>query len=215
MRARNPYTQYRPPPRRCSIDERQRSALDQPCALFYGWQRGWDLPDLATRLDDAVSISTEPLVGLLARLADLEESEVERRLKEHNQVFLVRVAGEPAAYGWSAAGPAHIGGLSLAFDVAGRRALPLDFVTLPAFQARSCTPPPLQAILRRQSAEAEWFWIGHGQRNAASRRGYRRQASQPGLPGLVAGEKRRADIYSAAAEANPDGPPMVAERLSA
>jgi GNAT superfamily N-acetyltransferase len=118
-----------------------------------------------------VSISTEPLVGLLARLADLEDSEIERRLNEGNQIFLLRVDGEPAAYGWSATGPAHIGGLSLAFEVPPGERYLWDFMTLPAFRGLGLYPLLLQAILRRQSAEAEWFWIAHGRRNAASRQG--------------------------------------------
>ena len=104
-------------------------------------------------------------------MENLEDSEIERRLNEGNQVFLLRVGGEPAAYGWSASGPAHMGGISLAFEVPPGERYLWDFKTLPAFRGMGLYPLLLQTIMRRQSAEAEWFWIGHAQRNEASRQG--------------------------------------------
>ena len=94
-----------------------------------------------------------------------------RRLEEGHHVFLLRVDGEPAAYGWSATGPAHIGGLALSLEVPPGQRYLWDFVTLPAFRGRGLYPHLLQEIVRRQSAEAEWFWIGHEPHNDASRRG--------------------------------------------
>lgn len=113
----------------------------------------------------------EPAVELMARLAELDEAEVARRLAEGHSAFLLRVRGEPAAYGWSATGRAHIGGLALHLRVPPGERYLWDFVTLPAFRGRGLYPLLLQEILRRQRQEAEWFWIGHDPDNEASRRG--------------------------------------------
>ena len=116
-------------------------------------------------------MDTEPAVDLMARLADLDEAEVTRRLEEGHHVFLLRVDGEPAAYGWSATGPAHIGGLALHLRVPPGERYLWDFVTLSAFRGRGLYPLLLQEIVRRQRQEAQWFWIGHDPDNEASRRG--------------------------------------------
>ena len=85
--------------------ERHGTELDQSGGSFYGWRRGWPLPDLVTRPGGEVSIETAPPVELLARMAALPDSEVARRLNEGHHIFLLRVDGQPAAYGWSATGP--------------------------------------------------------------------------------------------------------------
>ena len=152
-------------------EERHGTELDQSGGSFYGWRRGWPLPDLVTRPGGEVSIETTPAVELLAHLAALPESEVARRLNEGHHIFLLRVDGEPAAYGWSATGPADIGGLALSFVVPRGERYLWDFVTLPAYRGRGLYPLLLQEILRRQMGRAEWFWIGHEPHNQASRRG--------------------------------------------
>lgn len=118
-----------------------------------------------------MEVDTSRPIQLMARLAELDETEVVRRLDEGHHVFILRIDGEPAAYGWSATGPAHIGGLALALTVPHGERYLWDFVTLPAFRGRGLYPLLLQEMLRRQSAEAEWFWIGHEPQNDASRRG--------------------------------------------
>jgi hypothetical protein len=152
-------------------EEQHGTELDQSGGSFYGWRRGWPLPCLVTRPGGEVSIETTPPVELLARLAALPESEVARRLNDGHHIFLLRVDGQPAAYGWSATGPADIGGLALSFMVPRGERYLWDFVTLPAYRGRGLYPLLLQEILRRQVGEAEWFWIGHEPHNQASRRG--------------------------------------------
>lgn len=107
----------------------------------------------------------------MARLAELSASEVARRLNGGHHVFLLTVAGAPAAYGWSATGPAEIGGLPWNFTVPSGQRYLWDFVTLPAYRGRALYPCLLQEILRRQMGQAEWFWIGHEPGNLASRHG--------------------------------------------
>ena len=118
-----------------------------------------------------MEVATSAPVDLIARLAELPNSEVLRRLNEGHLLFLLRVDGDPAAYGWSATEAAHIGGLALEFDVPPGERYLWDFVTLPAYRGQGLYPLLLQEILRRQLGEAEWFWIGHEPHNEASRRG--------------------------------------------
>lgn len=148
-----------------------------------------------------MEIDAAPPSRLIAWVAALSEAEVQRRRREDNDVFLLRVNGEPAAYGWSARGPAEIGGLDLRFTVPSGERYLWDFATLPTYRGRGLYPLLLQAILRRQMAEAEWFWIGHEPHNEASRRGILKAGFR--LAGHV---QRRPDgqlVLSRAAEAEP------------
>jgi GNAT superfamily N-acetyltransferase len=115
-----------------------------------------------------VTVGTTPPTG---PLAELPQPEVRRRVAEGHLPFLLLVDGELAAYGWAATGAAHIGGLDLAFTVPPGERYLWDFLTLPHYRGRGLYPLLLQEILRRQMAEAEWFWIGHEPTNLASRRG--------------------------------------------
>src|SRR4051794_1822768 len=136
-----------------SAERRDGSELDRPGGSFYGFHRDWKLPDLTVKPGGEVSIDTTPNVALLARLADLEEREVVRRLDEAHDLFLLRVDGEPASYGWSATGAAHIGGLEIHLTVPPGERYLWDFVTLPAYRGRGLYPLLLQEILRRQRQE--------------------------------------------------------------
>ena len=143
---------------------------------LYGWRREWPLPTLATRPGGDVVVGTMPPTG---PLAELSEPEVVRRLADGHVAFLLRVGGQLAAYGWSASGPAHIGGLDLVFTVPPDERYLWDFVTLPAYRGRGLYPLLLQEIVRRQMPEAEWFWIGHAPDNRASARGILKAGFRP------------------------------------
>jgi GNAT superfamily N-acetyltransferase len=162
-----------------SAERREGSELDRPGGSFYGFHRAWKLPALNVRPGGEVSIDSAPDVALLARLADLEEREVVRRLDEAHDLYLMRVDGEPASYGWSASGAAHIGGLELHLKVPPGERYLWDFVTLPAYRGRGLYPLLLQEIIGRQRGEASWFWIGHEPQNAASRSGILKAGFRP------------------------------------
>jgi RimJ/RimL family protein N-acetyltransferase len=104
-------------------------------------------------------------------LADLPPAEVERRIAERHRLFLLRVDGVEAAYGWSASESAHIGGIEISLTVPARERYLWDFVTVPEYRGRGLYPMLLQAIIRAQLDEVDWFWIGHEPHNLASRRG--------------------------------------------
>jgi hypothetical protein len=145
---------------------------------MFVWRREWTLPPVHEQPGGQVSIDGSAPTSLIARLAAVSEAEVARRLGEQNDLFLLRVDGQPAAYGWSAAGRADMGELGLSFQVpAGERYL-WDFVTMPEFRGRRLYPLLLQEILRRQRNDAAWFWIGHEPGNLASRSGILRAGFQ-------------------------------------
>jgi len=161
------------------IARRDRARRSDSGGTFYGWRRGWPIPELSGRYVAALSTDDCPPVSLLAELADLPESEILRRLNVGNKAYLLRVDDEPASYGWSATGPADIGNLKLSFTVPQGERYLWDFVTLPAFRGRGLYPHLLQHILRSEMAEAEWFWIGHESDNEASRRGIHKAGFRP------------------------------------
>ncbi len=108
---------------------------------------------------------------MLAELALLPEQEVWDRVRTGNVPYLATVGEEPVAYGWSASGPAHIGGLDLSFHVPEGERYLWDFVTLPEWRGQGIYPLLLQTILREESTVDSRFWIGHEQENPASGRG--------------------------------------------
>jgi GNAT superfamily N-acetyltransferase len=129
------------------------------------------LPELQINPGGQIRLDLSQPVGLLAGLAELPANEVERRLAEGHQLFLLRVDEAPASYGWSASGAAHIGGIEISLTVPPRERYLWDFVTMPEFRGRGLYPLLLQKIVRHQLDKAEWFWIGHEPHNLASRRG--------------------------------------------
>lgn len=153
------------------VERRVDTGLDRAGGSFYGWHRDWPLLSVSARPGGAIRVDTSSPVRLLAGLAELPEAEVVRRLDDGHHLFLLLVDQQPAAYGWSATGPAHIGGLALSFTVPRGERYLWDFVTLPEFRGRGLYPLLLQEIVKAQADEAEWFWIGHDPGNSASRSG--------------------------------------------
>jgi GNAT superfamily N-acetyltransferase len=142
--------------------------------VFYGWRRGWPLPALPRR-PAAASAAREPVTIEQAvppaALVGVTDAEIARRLTDGHVPFVARVGGEVVAFGWSATTRAHIGGVDLTLALAPDERYLWDFATHPEHRGRGLYPLLLQAILRRQEAEADWFWIGHDAANGASRRG--------------------------------------------
>jgi hypothetical protein len=66
---------------------------------------------------------------------------------------------------------ASIGELGLEFSIPASNCYLWDFATLPAWRGIGIYPRQLHAIMRRESAHAARFWIGHVAGNQASQRG--------------------------------------------
>jgi GNAT superfamily N-acetyltransferase len=139
---------------------------------LHTWWRGDGRPPLPRPFGFAVAPTEDR--ALVAALADLDRAEVDDRVRAGHRPYVARLRGTPVAYGWSAPHRAAMGELGLEFAIpAGARYL-WDFATLPAWRGLGLYPALLQAILARESGEADRFWIGHLVGNTASGKGIRK-----------------------------------------
>lgn len=144
-------------------------SISDLAGLLWTWWKGDSLPILPPL--PALTAVESGDVGLLASLIDTSREDILSHIRRGHHPYIARVGTDPVAYGWSASGKATFGGGLVTFQIpAGNRYL-YDFVTLPAWRGRGIYPHLLQAILRRESAEIERFWIIHQSLNVASERG--------------------------------------------
>lgn len=126
-----------------------------------------------------LTVACPPDDGLLAAMAGLPLDEVGRRRADGHRPYVAWIDGEPAAYGWVAAGNSSIGELALSFELpAGNRYL-WDFATLPAFRGRGVYPALLGEIVRQECPPATRLWIIHAPENLPSGVGIARAGFQP------------------------------------
>ena len=156
------------------------------------WWRGDSLPVLSP-LPDFVAGSTED-AALLARLADLEPAEIQKRIDQGHRLYLAWLGNQPVAYGWVAMYTAHVGELALPITLPREDFYLWDFATLPAWRGRGIYPHLLQAILMTEQKNAERFWIIAAPENRASSAGIARAGFRSiahlsfqgqGQPGLI------------------------------
>lgn len=140
-----------------------------PIGYFYAWWQGDGRPDLPTLPE--LTVGTTDDARLMAELASLPAAEVRARLAEGHRAYLGWLGAVPVAYGWSARHRAAIGELGLVVSLRARQRYLWDFATLPTWRGRGLYPRLLQAILVREAAGVDQFWIGHDRDNAASERG--------------------------------------------
>jgi len=108
---------------------------------------------------------------LVAQLARLDLGEVLARVGGGHRPYIARLGGAPVAYGWAASRRASIGELGLDFAIPAGNCYLWDFATLPAWRGLGIYPRLIQAILAREAAQADRFWIGHVRENSASGHG--------------------------------------------
>ena len=149
-------------------DGRARAA--SAAGSLYTWWRGDPVPDL--RRPRGFRAEGTDDHELVARLSRLDPLQVRAWLDSSNRAYIACIGSEPAAYGWSASGPAYIGELGIGFSVLPGSRYLWDFATLPEWRGRSIYPLLLQYIAA--SEEADRFWIGHEPDNDASARGIRK-----------------------------------------
>lgn len=109
--------------------------------------------------------------AMLAQLANLEITEVERRLHEGHRPYVAWLNDQPTAYGWMATQTAHVGELDITITLSPTYRYLWDFATLPAWRGRGIYPRLLQAILMKERATVERFWIIAAPENQASSAG--------------------------------------------
>lgn len=149
--------------------ESASSASGDLAGLLWTWWKGDPLPELPPLPGFATEETGD--VALLAHLLETRRASIMTHLRRGHHPYLARMGAIPVAYGWSASGYASFGDGLVTFQIpAGNRYL-YDFVTLPEWRGRGIYPRLLQAILRRESAEIERFWIIHQSLNIASQRG--------------------------------------------
>ncbi len=118
-----------------------------------------------------LDIAREPDPQVMAAVQDHPPARMTARFAAGHRAYLARMHGEVAGWGWVATESATIGELHVRFRVpAGDRYL-WNFVTRPAHRGMGIYPRLLQGIVRRESAEAERFWVVHAPENRASRSG--------------------------------------------
>ena len=160
------YAQYHTPATQLN---RVSLAPAKPEIVFSAWWRG----DPAAGMAHLTGFAAEPASDyvLVARMAQLDRGEVLARVRGGHRPYIARLGGVPVAYGWAAARRASIGELGLDFAIPAGNCYLWDFATLPAWRGLGIYPRLLQAILAREAAEADRFWIGHVRENSASGHG--------------------------------------------
>jgi GNAT superfamily N-acetyltransferase len=163
------------------------------------WWRGDSVPAL-TPLQNFYAGPTKD-AELLARLANLELAEVQTRLAAGHRPYVAWLDREAVAYGWVATHTAYVGELELTITLPPANCYLWDFATLPQWRGRGIYPRLLQAILARESALSDRFWIIAASENRASSAGIAKAGftqvahlsfqwqGEPALVPMVAGER--------------------------
>ncbi len=101
---------------------------------FYAWWRDDPLPSLPSAPGATMAPSRDE--ALIAALMDSDIESVRERLCHGHQPWLVRIAGEPAGWGWVAGSAAEIAELGIALTLPPGDRYLWDFVTQPSWRGR-------------------------------------------------------------------------------
>jgi GNAT superfamily N-acetyltransferase len=148
--------------------QRWMTRLGEPVGRFHAWWRG-DPPPALPALSD-LSIFPSDDVRTVAQLLVIDAREIEERLSRGHRLWLARIGGGVAGWGWSAAEELSIGELRISRPIPPGNRYLWDFFTAPPWRGRGIYPRLLQTIVSRD-ADADRFWLGHDLDNAASARG--------------------------------------------
>jgi ribosomal protein S18 acetylase RimI-like enzyme len=112
-------------------------------------------------------------VGDLAAAMNLPSPEsVRRRMQHGRRCFVLRVAGQIAAYGWITLGPERVGELEREFNLHEDEAYIWDCGTVPAWRQRRLYSGLLSQIVHQlRTEEVPRIWIGASRQNQPSIRG--------------------------------------------
>jgi GNAT superfamily N-acetyltransferase len=144
------------------------SSNDEAMGLMHTWWRGDPLPPLPPIA--GLTIAPTDDLPLLTDLGGVSEHQIRDRFATGHHVWIARMDGEPAGYGWVATREAAIERLGLILTLGSGERFFWDFVTLPEWRGRGIYPRILQRMIASDS-EASRIWIGHDIPNVASRRG--------------------------------------------
>ena len=130
------------------------------------WWQGDALPQITPLPDFHADLSDN--IPLIARLAQLNEREVQGRIETGHRLYIASLKEIPVGYGWLATQAASIGELGISFQLSTDDRYLWDFATLPAWRGRGIYPRLLQAILVQETQDENRFWIIHAPENHAS-----------------------------------------------
>jgi len=136
--------------------------------IFYGWWRGDPLPPLdpAPGVTTARIGTTEP-----APAADgLDADEVATLRQQGHRLYVARIDGAVAGWGWVATQTASIGELGVEMHLTSGERYLWGFETIPAWRGRGVYTTLLRAILH-DDHDADRIWIGHNAGNDPSAKG--------------------------------------------
>jgi hypothetical protein len=117
-------------------------------------------------------------ITLLARVGEVPESEVLRRLANDNLAYVAFIHGAPAAFGWMARGRARLGELNHEFILPLYNRYLWNFRTMLPFRGLGIYPALLQFMINAEWDKAERFWIIHAPENLSSLHGIRKAGFQ-------------------------------------
>lgn len=127
------------------------------------------LPAISKPTGLVIKKSTD--VALLAKLAETNELDIEKRFAENHLAFVAWYKGEPAAFGWMAQSTARIGELNHEITLPEGNSYLWNFRTLEQFRGLGIYPALLQYIISNTSVPKKRYWIIHAPENIASSRG--------------------------------------------
>jgi hypothetical protein len=117
---------------------------------------------------EELTIERECNAAVMAALQVRTESEIAARFAGGHRAYIAKWKGESAAFGWVATRYAEIGELRSRMEIpTGERYL-WNFVTLKAHRGMGIYPRLLDGIVRRESSEAQRFWVAYAPENHAS-----------------------------------------------
>jgi ribosomal protein S18 acetylase RimI-like enzyme len=106
--------------------------------------------------------------------------QVQERLRGGRRCFILRAAGQLAAYGWVTRGPECVGELERQFHLQADEAYVWDCATLPTWRGQRLYSALLSQIIRRLGQEGvPRIWIGASRQNQPSVRGFANAGFQP------------------------------------
>jgi GNAT superfamily N-acetyltransferase len=118
-------------------------------------------------------------VATLAYVMNQEEQNIEMRLQEGHEAWVVRVEGRPVSFGWVSRGRARIGELSKEIELPKRNAYLWNFRTLEPYRGRGYYAQLLITILTEERKTSDRMWIISAPENQSSFNGIMKAGFKP------------------------------------
>lgn len=134
-------------------------------ALFTFWY-GQDI--VIPKKIDGLSIYKEFEVANLVPLMQLDEQNIEKRFRDGNEAWVVKLEDKLVSFGWLSRGRVRIGELSKEIFVPKRNAYLWNFRTLEPYRGKGYYAQLLSTILAEEEKTSERMWIISAPENLSS-----------------------------------------------